>query len=198
MELKTCCTCEKEFPKTTDYFFKKTIKQKNKSGVATYYSFRSDCKTCHGKKGSKRRIKNRCLELECDVSKYREHWKKQYSETRTIDTEAKNKLTKGQYNVYKKMLKDGVVNTLEDYKSKVYKNKHSKPWLRKNHYSGKVFLSEEERQRKNNENKIKNISDAYIVNYLGFKIADVPKEIIEQKRLIIKLKRITNQTNYGS
>ena len=195
MKLKTCCNCKKEFPKTKDYFFAKVIKQKNKSGLATYYSFRSNCKTCHGKKGNERRVEKRCKELDCNISNYRQNWKTQYSKTRTFDVQAKNELSEGQYNVYRKMFLDGIANNLEEYKKQVFKNKHSKPWLRKFDYDGMVFLTLKERQTKNNITNREKLTDRYIVNAFGFKKGQVPKEVIETKRIIIKLKR---ELNYGS
>jgi cytochrome c553 len=135
--MKICGTCKKEFPKTTEYFFPRIIKQKLSNGeTAIYNSFRSDCIKCHGKKGHKRKVKKRCLELKCSVSEYRINWKKQYSNTRK-----KHNIPKGM--------------PIMTYHSK-------------------------------------NITDAYVANKLKKKISELPKEIIETTRLIIKLKRITN------
>lgn len=54
---KQCTCCKLEFPKTTDYFFAKIIKQQNKKGLAVYHSFRSICKSCNNKKTEANRIK---------------------------------------------------------------------------------------------------------------------------------------------
>ena len=195
---KTCGFCKKELPKTKEYFFVKIAKQKLASGkIAIYKGFRSNCKKCHAIKGGQRRVKKRCKELDCNVSDYRENWKKQYSETRTIDLIAKKELTEGQYNVYRSHVKKGLVFDLKKHKERVYINKHSKPWLRKFDYNGKVFLDKKESMAKSNRNKIDNITDSYITNYLGYKKNEVPKELIENKRLLIKLKRELNITNYG-
>tara|TARA_R110002153_G_C13171177_1_gene484112 strand:+ start:65 stop:670 length:606 start_codon:yes stop_codon:yes gene_type:complete len=197
IKYKTCGTCKKELPKTLDYFFVKTTKQKLASGkIAIYKGFRSNCKKCHAVKGGERRVRKRCKELDCNVSDYRENWKKQYSKTRTIDLFAKKELTEGQYNVYKSYLKKGIVFNLEEHKEMVYINKHSKPWLRKFDYGGKIFLDNKETRIKSNRNKIDNITDSYIVNYLGYRKNEVPIEIIQSKRLLIKLKRELNITNY--
>lgn len=46
-ECKVCGTCKQEFPKTDEFFYKRTISQKNKNGVvAVYQSFRSSCISC--------------------------------------------------------------------------------------------------------------------------------------------------------
>jgi hypothetical protein len=197
-ENKICCTCKEKYPKTKDYFFVKISKQKLASGkIAIYKGFRSDCKSCSAKKGSKRRVAKRCKEMNCDISEYRENWKKQFLKTTTMDLVAKNQLTPGEYNVYRSYLKKGLIGSVKEYKERVYINKHSKPWLRKFNYEGKIFLENKERQNKANNHKIHNITDSYITNYLGYKKNEVPKEIIETKRLLIKLKRELNITNYG-
>ena len=41
IQKKICGYCKLELPKTKDYFFVRIIKQQNKNGLATYYSFRS-------------------------------------------------------------------------------------------------------------------------------------------------------------
>jgi len=195
MILKMCGTCGKEFPKTKDYFFERTIKQKNKSGYAEYKSFKSDCKKCHGKKGNQRRVEKRCEELNCSTSEYRANWKKQYSETRTIDKSAKKELSKGQYRVYLQKLSDGIVSNVDEYRQEVFKNRHSKPWSRKFDYGGKVFLTLKERLNKSHSIRRDNLTDTYILNALGFKKGELPNEVIETKRLIIKLKR---EVRHGS
>jgi hypothetical protein len=135
--MKTCGTCKQEFPKTTEYFFKRVIKQKLSNGEITFYnSFRSDCITCFGKKGMRKKVEKRCKELKCNVSDYRENWKKQYSKTRT------------KHNIEKS-------TTIMKY-------------------------------------HVDNITDLYIANRLKKKLSELPKEIIETKRLIIQLKRETN------
>lgn len=105
--LKKCTCCNLEFPKTEDYFFAKVIKQQNKSGLAIYHSFRAICKSCNNKKGEANRIKKRCKEMNCDVSDYRENWKKQYSETRT---KYKTETTKSKY--HSKNLTDTYIKQL--------------------------------------------------------------------------------------
>jgi len=105
--LKKCTCCKLEFPKTEDYFFAKVIKQQNKSGLAIYHSFRAICKSCNNKKTEENRIKKRCKEMNCNVSDYRENWKKQYSETRT---KYKTETTKSKY--HSKNLTDTYIKQL--------------------------------------------------------------------------------------
>jgi phage-related protein len=84
MDLKKCGTCKIEFPKTEKYFFKRVIRQQNKKGISTYFSFKSNCKKCHNQQSERNRIKNRCKDLSCDISEYNKKWKEQYTNTRSI------------------------------------------------------------------------------------------------------------------
>lgn len=133
MEFKKCKSCNLEFPKTKDYFFITSKKQQNKSGLAIYKVYKSVCKKCHGKQGNEIRIKNRCLEMNCNVSEYRDNWKKQYSKTRT-----------------------------------------------------KIFTEKNQTVMKYH---VENLTDTYIANRLKLSIKELPKEIIETKRLLLTIKR---------
>lgn len=135
--MKICGTCKESFPKTSEFFFKRVIKQKLSNGeIAIYNCFRSDCITCYGKKGSKRKVDKRCKDLKCNISEYQQKWKEQYSKTRT------------KHNIKKQ-------STIMKY-------------------------------------HVENITDLYIANRFRKKVSELPKEIIETKRLIIKLKREIN------
>ena len=195
MDFKTCTKCNEEFPKNSKYFFKKKIKQLNSKGeLKIYNSFRSNCIKCHGEKSNERRIKKRCKEMGCDVSDYRENWKKQYSKTRTVNLYAKSKLTKGQYNHFLILQKQGFINSYDEYIAHVQKSKRKRDnFLRKQASLNQLYFTKEDLKnakikysRKNTENLI----DSYIThNSFGLKVNEVPKEVIETKRLLIKLKR---------
>lgn len=179
--LKKCTCCNLEFPKTEDYFFAKVIKQQNKSGLAIYHSFRAICKRCNNKKTEANRIKKRCKEMNCDVSDYRENWKKQYSETRTLVKEISH-LPKGVQSVIRKKIKDGYVFTnYEQYRIDCRKNVSKVK--RKYEYGNIDFVP------KGIQTGIKYLTDGYISLTLKAKVKEVPKEMIEFKRLTIQLKR---------
>ena len=179
--LKKCTCCNLEFPKTEDYFFAKVIKQQNKSGLAIYHSFRAICKRCNNKKTEANRIKKRCKEMNCDVSDYRENWKKQYSETRTLVKEISN-LPKGVQSVIRKKIKDGYVfSNYEQYRIDCRKNVSQVK--RKYEYGNIDFVP------KGIQTGIKYLTDGYIALTLKAKVKEVPKEMIEFKRLTIQLKR---------
>ena len=188
--VKTCTCCNVQFPKTEEHFFKKVVKQQNKNGIGIYYSFTAICKKCHGKKGEENRIKKRCLEMNCNVSEYKEKWKEQYSETRTKDKVSKSQLT---INQYSRFLKSGLkeVNIFKDEieKSKIERDKRISEISKSNR---KYFTDEDKRLalRKYAKNECERLTDSYIANVVMKKpVKELSKEIIETKRLIIQLKR---------
>lgn len=191
MATKICTKCENEFPHTEEYFFKKITKQKLSNGsIAIYSGLRSLCKKCNGEKGNELRVKKRCLKMGCDISDYRENWKKQYSETRTIDITIKNQLSEGRYNMYLRS-KSSDINQF--FKS-VKKSKNERDdRLRKMAIDKiKYFTAEDKRLalRMYAKNERERLTDAYVANMVMKKpIGSLSKEIIETKRLIIQLKR---------
>lgn len=193
-DFKKCTCCNSKFPKTTDYFHSKKVKQQNKGGLTVYFSLRSVCKKCHSKKTNKRRVEKRCKIMGCDISEYRENWKKQYSKTRTVDLDAKNNLTPSQYTHFKRLLRSNVVANHLEYLTHIEINKG----IRNNRIvvsvlaKQKYFTKDDKRKAKNtyNKNNRERLTDAYVANVLiGCKVEDLPVEIIETKRNIIKLKR---------
>ena len=195
MENKKCGVCNKFLPKTSDFFFKRIIKQKLANGEIVYYnSFRSCCKDCHAKKTNERRIKKRCKEMGCDSEDYRKNWKKQYSESRTIDLEVKSKLTDAQYSNYIKFIRKGLVKTYDEYliyveKSKKERNKRliREVLLRKKYFTTK---DKKQAQRMYAKNERERLTDSYIANLvMNKRISELTPEIIETKRIIIKIKR---------
>lgn len=181
--IKKCNCCKLEFPKNEAYFFKKIIKQQNKNGLAVYYSFRSTCKSCHNKKGESNRIKKRCKEMGCSISEYRQFWKKQYSETRTLIKEISH-LPNGVQGVIRKKIKNGYTfTTYNQYKLDCTENRSKSS--RKYDYGDCRIVP----KKILNRSGIINLTDAYIAMRLNQKVKDVPKEMIELKRLTIQLKR---------
>lgn len=200
-QYKTCGTCKVEYPKNTQYFFARKIKQYNSKGeLKIYDSFRSDCKKCAAKKGEKRRVIKRCKEMNCDISKYRENWKKQYSKTRTIDLYAKKHLTEGSYNHFKRLLKKDSSLNYENYlkiieDSKKQRDKRIKDYVLSKQ---KYFTKEDKRLalRMYAKNEKDRLTDSYVANLvMRCKISDLTPEIIETKRIIIKLKRELKANN---
>jgi len=184
IDVKICGDCKIKFPKTEEYFFKRVINQTLKTGeVKTYYCFKSKCKKCHGLQGNNIRIKKRCEEMNCNVLDYRENWKKQYYETRTLFKEFKEYALDTRKRMYKYKNEGKDVSTYENYK-KLGRLKQSKN-KRKYDYGNTDFVPKE----KLSKSGIVNLTDAYIALTLKAKVKEVPKEMIEFKRLTIQLKR---------
>lgn len=185
---KICTSCITELPKTKEYFFTKKYKQKLATGeIKKYECLRSVCKKCHSIKTEEFRVKKRCEEMNCEISEYRINWKKQYSETRTKDLEARKMLKIGEYGHFKRLLKKSEVNNLKDYLFRI-ENKIG-------------YKSMWDLKRKPKEHHLKYKRDYYRIdrlklkkamianNYLGLKVNQVSDEIIETKRLLIQIKR---------
>lgn len=190
MIVKKCTCCEIYFPKTSEYFFVKKIKQQNKNGLSVYHSFRSICKKCYGKKGETNRIKNRCLEMGCSILEYRENWKKQYSKTRTKDLKLKKVLTESQYrNCLKLKISNPDTYLKRVEQSKTEANKRLSNLVK----SKRILFTEKDKKNRLRfyaKNERERLTDSYIANVVMKRpVKSLTKELIETKRLIIKLKR---------
>jgi hypothetical protein len=185
--MKTCTNCKEDFPKNKDYFFVKKTKQKLASGkIAIYFSFKSICKKCHGKKGNDLRVKKRCVELNCDVLDYRKNWKQQYTNTRMHHPEITG-LSKGRRTVVLKKIKNGYIYKGEEqYKKDCLFNISMA--ARKHDY-GNIMPTAKQKQKVNNNKKRDTLSEAYIGQMLGYKVGEGSTEVIETKRLLIKIYR---------
>lgn len=195
---KKCSCCKKTLPLTKEYFFEKKIKQLNKDGqLKTYHSFRSNCKKCHAAKGQERRIKKRCKELGCEVHEYRKHWKMQYSKARSIDMDAQENLSLGQYQNYKKRLRSGETYNWKHYiKTKSKRRKEAQAKRPRKYNTKQEAKTAQRKQNKVNQKiSISNLDDGYVARLLGFKRTELPSQIIESKRMIIKIKRELNYKN---
>ncbi len=189
-KLKKCNSCLNEFPKTEEFFYIHKRKQQNKNGIAIYHIFRPYCKECHDKKNKERRIKKRCEEMNCSVEDYRENWKKQYSNTRTKNKKAKQKLTKGMYYWF---LKSGIKD-VEEFKKRIEKSKIE----RNERISSiakskrKIFTKEDRKLaiKRYRRSEMERVTDSYIANVVMKRpVKSLSKDIIETKRLLILLKR---------
>lgn len=128
--LKICGSCEKELPRTDEFFRRRSDYKSN---------FRSDCRECYDEKSRKR---------------HKKHYKD--------NVEKEKKRAKYFY-----------------YRNLDYTNKKQREYRNNNI---EIF-------KERDKARIDNLSDSYIALLLKKSVKDVPIEIIEQKRLIIKLKR---------
>lgn len=188
--LKKCKMCNNEFPKTEDYFFKKIIKQKNAKGeIVKYNSFRSVCKNCHAIKMKNAHRVRRCKEMGCLLDDYEKTWQKYQRKKLTKHPEVQHLPKSIRANIYKAISKGYVFTTYEKYKKDCRSNVSK---ARRKYDYGNVDIVPQEQK---NRCGIVNLTDGYVAATLNSKVGDLPEEIIETKRIILKLKRELNITN---
>jgi len=190
--MKKCTKCGVEFPANEKHFFKKTIKNKLASGeIATYYSLRAICKKCHAINMKEAHRKRRCKELGCKKDDYQSAW---------VNRMSYNKLKIKSLENIDKELRSRILNeinrygyeftSISDYHKHIERKRYN--WrivtgkrVRKYDYGHNDLLTLKER----NDMYIKLQTDARLAQQMGLSVDDAPKELIETKRLIIKLKR---------
>jgi hypothetical protein len=182
-ETKICTKCKIEFPKTTKYFLLKSKRKNSKSKMINL--FRESCKKCTYKQTSERRISKKCIELGINISDW-ESYKRNELLKRPI-FKLKDENLKGikrsiRARILRKSRNENFnFTTIQDYYNQCTINRSK---------SQRKYLYEEEVL--NSQIISKSLPDYYIANRLKKKVSEIPKEMIETKRLIIKLKRLTN------
>lgn len=147
---KKCNICNKELPKTNEFFPQKIIKQKNKNGIVEYKSFKHCCFVCYRKYISK-----------IQRERYR------------------NPKIKEKENKRCKIWRD---NNPEKVKELTLN------WRKKNR--NKIL----ERDRK----RVSELDDSWVASTIGISLNEIPKEVLEFTKLIIKLKRELKANNIKS
>jgi len=183
---KKCTCCNLEFPKTKDYFLLKPKRKNYKWKV--YEIYRSQCKKCTYKNTNEKRILKKCNELlikrdEWDDWKRKDKLKKpifQFKDDRLKDF---NRPLRAR--ILRKIREENYIfTTVENYYKECLENKSNAQ--RKYSYSTVGKLS--------SDIIANEMPDYYIANRLKMPTSEIPKEIIETKRLLLKLKR-TLKTN---
>lgn len=179
---KKCGNCKKEFPKTLEYFFNKTYKQKNSKGIVkNYNSLRSTCKKCHSIIQTKKNRDKRCKELNCTIDEYKEKWIEQMSFSKLKYKYLKDVRATRKHSIIKKIDNGYIFTTIEQYDKDCRINKSIA--RRKYHYQSNEVLTQKEK----NDKRKTILLDSVVCNMLGYKKGELPKEIIETKRLIFKI-----------
>jgi hypothetical protein len=187
--LKKCTCCNLELPKTEEYFLLKPKRKNYKWKVNEIY--RSNCKKCWYQKTSEQRIIKKCNELGIERFEWDE-WKRKNMLKNPIfqfkDERLKDFKRPLRARILKKIREENYVfTTIENYYKECTENRSQA--RRIYDYKQKVLNSE----------IIKNeMPDYYIANRLKKPINELPKEIIETKRLLLKIKRELKNKNYGS
>tara|TARA_R110001599_G_scaffold288842_2_gene491836 strand:- start:1656 stop:2249 length:594 start_codon:yes stop_codon:yes gene_type:complete len=197
--MKICGNCKKTLPKNKDNFFGRKIKEVNSKGETKIYnSFRSVCKKCHTIKTRDRARKKRCEEMNCNISDYEKNWKKQQRKTSSKDFVAMENLTKYQYDNYIRFLKKGEVSDYKSYLKRIKKSKEQRNYrvLASVLDRMKYFTIQDKKEalKMYAKNEMLRVTDSYVANVvMKTPIKELSPEIIETKRLIIKIKRELNK-----
>lgn len=195
METKICTNCKKEFEKTEKNFFRKAIFWVKKNGEKVYGSkLTATCRPCHSELITKRNREKRCKELGCDLKEYRKEYYKQIAISKTKLPHIKDKK---EYKYILRKIRQGYKFTImEQYyidKENTKVEKFLK--MRKVDYPECKKVSDLPKEIFNkckNEYNNRVLTDGVVSNRMGLKISECPPELIENKRLIIKLNQILN------
>jgi len=203
---KQCGECKITYPLTHENFYTKKTKKgaiiNGKPLSADCISFRSICKKCHTTKGNaKKRAK---LLIKYNVSSYEELDKVIYS----MRTKAGMMGAYANLNVPSKRRKykypeNVSINEMsrirriyaKGYDPATYQEEWKKRWLEKTKANRKYDYPEEYKNVDKLPKSVvlkmqsEHMTDGFIANRLGFKLEDVPQEILELKRKQLKFYR---------
>ncbi len=191
-EVKTCSRCEESFPRTLEFFFSK--KSYNKNKTISYAGFRSVCKTCHSKKTLDRNRQKRCKELNCSIEDYRESYlkgmgskHKKYPYLDNVCIPLKEVET-----IRKRIRKGYVFTSYDQYK------KDQKTWVHerlkeKSKYNDLPdgYMAYKDLPTKLLKEVIgkREPTEGTLANWLGYKTGQLPKEVLDTKRLIVAINK---------
>ena len=208
MEVKRCKICNKTKPKTDEYF--------RRNGK----SWRSGCKECINKNLPKKTEKQK-KERKAEMQK---KWalKNRPRKTEKNPTTKKCcscKIVKPRTDEFFRRRSDYKNNFrheckecfdeknrkrhLDFYKKNTEKEKlRHKTWIMNNPEKRRksvrrCYLKNIDRRKKYDIERMKNLTDSYVANVSGYRKDEMPAYLIEQKRIILKLKRELKMTNYG-
>jgi hypothetical protein len=189
---KACGHCGKVYPLTEEYFFTKTTKYKLADGtMGECLSFRWICKKCHGKNTLLREQKKRCKELGCDLKDYNETWRKHMAKAKMIHPEIDFPLHY-RYYINRKIEEGYQYTTYEQYKKDCRNNIMLAAKRKRKYDYGDVDIITNDMA---NKMSIKMMTDARLAQIMGMSVRDVPRELLETKRLITILKREAGLTH---
>jgi hypothetical protein len=201
---KQCNKCKEVFPLTGEYFYTKTTKKgtiiKGKPLSKDSTSFSSVCKKCDIVESLLRYRKK--LMIKYNVSTDKELDEIINAKLKIKSDKLKNKALKGKpkslrkydypENITRKEMDR--IRIIKDmgYEPETYDIEWKKRWLEKAKASRKYTYPDgydKIPQALRNKMQIENLTDAYIANRLGFKLNDIPSEILEIKRKQLKFYR---------
>ncbi len=186
MDTKICSECKMELPKTKEYFFTKKYKQEYKGKILEYTCFRSTCKKCHSILSTEKNRNKRIKELGCTIETYKETYCKIIAIKKTKYKELLDIPPNKRVYLIRKMNDGYIFEGIEKYKEDVKKSYKKASINRRKYDYGDV---DKVTRQMANEMAMRYLPDSRIAQSMGFKVKDIPKEILEVQRNIIFLKR---------
>lgn len=191
METKACGRCKVEYPKTTEYFFRKIYKQKMANGeIKEYKSLRYLCKKCHGQDGEDRRRLKICKQNGWDIKDYNKNYRNKiaFNKLKYKELDGIKRSTRG--HIRRKIDNGYVFTGMDNYIKDIEINRRKNALkMRKYDYGHENKLTQKERNDKSKEILL----DSFVCNRIKKKLGEVPQEIIQTQRLIIKLRQELNK-----
>ena len=179
---KQCTKCKKEFPATKKHFYHRLNYSKTKKVCI------SQCKKCSNKQNFEIRVLKRCKEEGIERYEWGDFVRKQLMNRdifKLKDERLKDIPRPMRCRILRKIREENYVfTTIKNYNKECSKNRSSSQ--RKYNYEADVL---------NDKIISKKMPDYYIANRLKMNLKDVPKEIIETKRILITLKRELKNNN---
>lgn len=190
---KTCSKCKRELPATKEFFYTKNMKYKLSNGVIKSYTcLRFVCKECNGNLGLSLVRKKRCAELKCTLDNYQDSWKKALGYKKLKFKELANMSSDDRQDVLRKYRATGKFMTKEQYSEYLYNIRSISSFNRRKYdYGDAKRVTHQMRNQMN----LLHMTDSRIALIMGMPVKDVPKEILEFKRVLIKLKREAGLTH---
>jgi hypothetical protein len=202
---KVCGHCKKTFPLTSEYFFTKTtkvgtiVKKDSKPLNKDCISFRSVCKICNTKQGFIRDRKK--LMIKYKVSSEKELDDVIYNMRRKAgilgahaNLNIPSKRRKYEYPINASIAEMQRIRLIRDkgFDPETYDDEWKKQWLEKakanrkyNYPDGYDVVPKSLIQKAVSDH----MTDSFIANRLGFKLEDVPVDVLELKRKQLKFYR---------
>jgi hypothetical protein len=196
MQTKTCKTCNKTLAIKNFKINKSGVKRwTNKDGTKRDVQVYKHSNICNACKEKKEKFK------ECKICKKILPKTEEYFPRKVIKQQ--NKAGEVIYYSYRHGCRVCINEMHRNISKQYYKNNKEKEnarykkWRKNNielarALSKKWQQENKQKQKAYDKKRIQNLTDSIICNRLGVKIGEVPQEIIETKRLIIKLKRKLN------
>lgn len=192
---KACGRCKETFPLTSEYFYTKTTKKgtiiKGKPLSVDSISFRSICKKCNGKSSYDRKLKKIMQENNLSNQEELQIFLKsriKIGHVKRRKYEYPEGLTANERLRYKRIKDLG-------YNPDTYSADWKKEWYLKNRkhiYPEFNLLVPKTVQNKRISDQM---PDSFIANRLGFKLEEVPQDLIELKRKQLKFYRHVKENN---